>query len=94
MNERRETTPHDPLTELGNEMLGAFEKAAEAKGLTDARAIALVRRGDDGGIAFSGYESDRDVVNDMIGQLRAILRTSGMELHVVQVPKHDEETSS
>ena len=88
MNERREHKAHDPLTELGEVMLKAFEDEAQRREFTDARAIALVSMSGHCGIAMSNYGDDMELaVNDLIRQVRAILRTAGMDLHVVQIAK-------
>ena len=67
-------------------MLSTF--AAQTKTRPDARAIVVLRDGQRGGIALSGYEGDdgaAQAAEDLIGHARAILRTIGMDLEVVHV---------
>lgn len=85
MNEKRSTEPHDLLTHLANVGL----KAIDAEPATDdLRAIVLVTRGGDGGIAAGGYGDglmgcDAQMVADMLVHVRAVLRASGKDLQVV-----------
>jgi hypothetical protein len=91
MNERREDHAHTPATALGDAMLSAFETETARQNVTDARAIALVTLDGKAGIALSGYGDDEltgiRAVNDLILQVRAILRTMGKDLHVIEVPR-------
>ena len=81
-------------------MLEAFEREAERLGMTDARAIALVARGPSasaegrGGIAMSGYTSDSQAIADLFMQVRAILRTMGKDMQVVDIPASKPEGRS
>ena len=86
--ERVENHPHDPLTEIGGAMLETFN--AQIGDHSDVRAIVILRQGAQGGIAMSGYIGDdgaTQAVEDLIGHARAILRTLGMDLQVVHVPR-------
>lgn len=39
-----------------------------------------------GGLVLSGYEDQRDAVADVLGHLRAILKTQGVSLELIVVP--------
>jgi hypothetical protein len=88
-HERREDHPHDPLTEIGADMLATFEERTQNV-FPGARAIVIMSHADRRGIALSGYAGEAGVaqaVEDLIGHTRAILRTQGMNLEVVRVPR-------
>ena len=87
-HERRTDHPHDSLTEVGASMLSTFEAAA----LPNARAIVILSQDDKRGIALSGYTTENtddtaQAAEDLIEHARAILRTIGMNLEVVHVPR-------
>jgi hypothetical protein len=86
---RSEGQPHDPLTAVGAAMLETFE--AQTTDKPNARAIVIISHGDhDRGIALAGYDSDdgpAQAVDDLIGHAHAILKTMGMRLEVIRVPR-------
>ena len=89
-HERREDHPHDPLTEIGAAMLTTFEEQTRGWAFSGARAIVVLSHTAHRGIALSGYDGEdgpAQAVDDLIGHARAILRTLGMNLEVVRVPR-------
>jgi hypothetical protein len=86
---RREHYPHDPLTAVGAAMLETFE--AQTADKPNARAIVIISHGDhDRGIALAGYDGNdgaAQAVDDLIGHAHAILKTMGLGLEVIRVPR-------
>ena len=95
-HERREDHPHDPLTEVGATMLTTFEDQTRGYAFSGARAIVILSHAGHGGIALSGYDGEDGparAVDDLITHAKAILRTLGMNLEVVHVPRGRGEES-
>lgn len=73
---RTDGEPHEPLTQIADRILAAFEGQVPE----GTKLIAFVNDGERGGIGMHGYEDPVDAVADLFLHLRALFHSMGKEL--------------
>lgn len=73
----RSDEPQDPITTLAEKVLKALEADPDAE---DVKAIVMLHRGEEGGIAIAGYDDDAEAASDLYVYLKAIFNANGQQV--------------